>query len=129
MSEPSDVSERDVEQVSAVVLLSGDLMFASKVKGAAEAAGYEFHFGGAIPETDSEVMWVIVDLATQSKVVDGLVEVCSEKCPRARLLAFGPHVQVARLEKARAAGIRTVLTRGQFDRSLATLFQSEPSPE
>lgn len=113
----------------AVVFLSGDLMFASRVRAAAEASDLDFHFGGTVPDIEAEIAWVIVDLATRSGAVDGLAETCQQKCPEAKLVAFGPHVHVARLEKARAAGIPTVLTRGQFDRVLASLFSSDASSE
>ncbi|MEL6108569.1 MAG: histidine kinase [Planctomycetota bacterium] len=116
-------------KVDAVVFLSGDLMFASRVRAAAEASDLEFHFGGAVPDIKSEIAWVIVDLATRSGAVDDLADTCREKCPDAKLIAFGPHVHVARLEKARAAGIPTVLTRGQFDRALASLFSSDALSE
>lgn len=104
------------------VFLSADLMFASRVRAAAESHDLEFHFGGALPDAD-DIQYVIVDLATRSGAVIGLMEACGEKCPAATVLAFGPHVQVARLEKARDAGIPTVITRGQFDRALSTLFE------
>ena len=51
----------DAERSSAVVFLSGDLMFASRVRGAAEAAGLEFHLAGSLPDVD-DIEWVIVDL-------------------------------------------------------------------
>ena len=109
--------------MSAVAFLSGDLMFASRVRGAAESAGLDFHFGGSLPPCD-DLDWVIVDLSTRSGAVDGLMQQCQQHCPDAKVIAYGPHVQVARLDKARQAGIPTVITRGQFDRSLSTLFDS-----
>ena len=107
----------------AVVFLSGDLMFASRVQSAAEVQGCEFHFCGALPDVQG-IAFVIVDLATRSGVVEGLVEQCEESCPGAKIIAYGPHVQIAKLEKARAAGIDVVLTRGQFDQALSNLFSS-----
>lgn len=108
-------------QTPAVVFLSGDLMFASRVRGAAEAAGLTFQLAGALPDTPG-IQFVIVDLATRSSVVDALMDACHRVCPNARVIAYGPHVQVARLDKARAAGIPVVITRGQFDRMLSGLF-------
>ncbi|MCA9136528.1 MAG: hypothetical protein KDB00_07210 [Planctomycetales bacterium] len=108
--------------VRSAVLLSGDLMFASRVRGAAEAAGLDFQMAGALPDKQG-IEFVIVDLATRSSVVDGLMDSCRRICPQARVIAFGPHVQVARLDDARAAGIPVVLTRGQFDRELGGLFE------
>jgi len=104
-----------------VVFLSGDLMFASRVRGAAEAAGYAFQLTGALPE-QSDIAYVIVDLSTRSGVVDGLMHSCAAVCPDATVIAYGPHVQLSRLDAAKQAGIPTVMTRGQFDRSLPRLF-------
>jgi hypothetical protein len=121
------VSDEDDSVVGTVVLLSGDLMFASRVRSAADAAGLEFRLAGRLPNEQAPenraIRWVIVDLATRSGVVDGLVEQCTQICPDATVIAFGPHVQVAKIEAARAAGITNVMTRGQFDRSIATLFK------
>jgi len=37
---------------------------------------------------------------------------------RPRVIAFGPHIQTARLEGARAAGCDVVLSRGQISANL-----------
>ena len=106
-----------------VVFLSGDLMFASRVKAAAESAGYTFHFGGSLPAEQAEsIRFVILDLATRSGLTSTIVGQCADRCPDAKLIAYGPHVQVPKLTAARAAGIPIVLTRGQFDSQLSTLF-------
>ncbi|TWT98648.1 histidine kinase [Stieleria varia] len=102
-----------------VVFLSGDLMFASRVRAAAQANDLEFVLATQMPTELSEIRFVILDLATRSKLTETLVEQCGQLCPEAKLIAFGPHVQVSRLDAARAAGIPTVMTRGQFDRELA----------
>lgn len=107
-----------------VVMLSGDLMFASRVRGAVQAAGMGFHFGGSLPEGDlGAVRFVVLDLATRSGLIDSIVEQCRERCPEARLIAYGPHVQVDRLRQARQAGIPTVMTNGQFHSQLPVLFR------
>jgi len=108
-----------------VVMLSGDLMFASRVRAAATAAGFEFRLSASVPDDLPGIAWVIVDLATRSGAVEGLPERCQTVCPDAKLLAYGPHVQKGRLEEARQAGIPSVITRGQFDRALGTLFSSQ----
>lgn len=109
-----------------VVFLSGDLMFASRVRGAAEAAGYAFQLAGSLPDQPG-IAYVIVDLSTRSGVVDGLMQQCADVCPDAKVIAYGPHVQVSRLDAAKQAGIPIVVTRGQFDRSLPQLFASRPA--
>ena len=98
-------------------------MFASRVRSAADAAELDFQLAGQLPEQgDGDIRWVIVDLATRSGVVEGLMERCAQVCPDAKVVAFGPHVQVAKLEKAKNANIPVVMTRGQFDRTINSLF-------
>ena len=118
MNQPNEESP-----AGTVVFLSGDLMFASRVKGAAERAGLDFVFSGALPAEDTDrIRFVILDLSTRSSLTSELVQTCGESCPQAKLLAYGPHVQAARLSAAREAGIPLVLTRGQFDAKLSSLF-------
>lgn len=106
-----------------VVMLSGDLMFASRVRAAAQAAGLEFYFGGVLPDGDlGDVRFVILDLATRRGLAGTIAPSCAERCPDARLIAYGPHVQVDRLDEARQSGIPNVLTNGQFNAQLPQLF-------
>jgi hypothetical protein len=106
-----------------VVMLSGDLMFASRVRAAAQGKGLAFHFGSSLPEGDlSLVCYVILDLSTRSGLVDSIAGMCAERCPQAKLLAYGPHVQVDLLRRAREAGVATVMTNGQFHTMLPQLF-------
>jgi hypothetical protein len=119
---PPTAGDGDVESV---VMLSGDLMFASRVRSAAEAGGLKFHFGGKLPEGDLQrVRYVVLDLSTRSGLVGDLAGQCAERCPQAKLIAYGPHVQVDRLREAKAAGIPTVMTNGQFNERLSTMFHS-----
>ncbi len=107
-----------------VVFLSGDLIFASRVKGAAMQAGREFCLSGSLPETETEsIRFVVLDLSTRGSRIDEIVKQCVQRCPQARLIAYGPHVQVVKLAAAREAGIPTVMTKGQFDAKLPTLFR------
>ncbi len=106
-----------------VWFLSGDLMFASRVRAAAERAGLEFRLAINLPnELSGEIRYVILDLSTRSSLATTLPDACEKLCPNAKLMAYGPHVQIGRLKTARESGIPTVLTRGQFDQVLADLF-------
>lgn len=105
------------------MFLSGDLIFASRVKGAAEHAGLVCRLSGSLPDTDTDsIQFVILDLSTRSSLTPEIVAQCAEKCPRAKLIAYAPHVQTGKIAAAREAGIPVVLTRGQFDAKLSTLF-------
>ncbi len=106
-----------------VAMLSGDLLFASKVKSSAESAGWTFYMGGNLPtENASLIRVVILDLSTRNGLTPQVTELCQAACPQARLIAYGPHVQVEKLKAARQAGIETVLTNGQLDAGLSGLF-------
>ena len=50
--------------------------------------------------------------------LEALVKALRGHAPFAKILAFGPHVDEQRLDKARAAGCDKVLTRGQLVRDL-----------
>lgn len=108
----------------AVLFLSGDLIFSSRIKAAAGQAGLEFRLSASLPESETEsIDFVILDLSTRSSLISTIVDWCSQHCSEAKLIAYGPHVQVGKLSAAREAGIPIVLTRGQFDAGLARLFQ------
>ena len=66
-----------------VVMLSGDLMFASRVRAAAQRAGLAFHFGGSFPEGDlHNVRFVVLDLSTRSGLIGSIAGVCTDAVPR-----------------------------------------------
>ena len=110
-------------QAGSVVFLSGDLMFASRVRAAAENAGLTFLLGANLPETgDATVRYVVLDLATRGSLTESIAADCAERFPEAKLVAYGPHVQANKLAAAKESGIAAVMTRGQFDRQLTSLF-------
>ena len=119
----------DAQQPECVAFLSGDLMFASRVKAAAENAGLTFWLGGALPDAGDTppVAYVILDLATRASLTSEIAQQCEQRFPAARLIAYGPHVQIAKLKAARQAGIGTVLTRSQFDSVLGSIFRGGPT--
>lgn len=109
----------------AVWFFSGDLMFASRVRGAAERAGLTFQLLGKWPaEPTAPPAWIIVDLATRGGAAAELRRLAAESCPHVPTIAYGPHVQADRLRSAREAGFTQVLTRGQFDAMLVDIFSS-----
>lgn len=110
----------------AVWFFSGDLLFASRVQSAAVRAGRPFSLMGKWPETWTvDPGWIIVDLATRAGASSEIAQRAAAAVPAARTIAYGPHVQPARLAQARQAGFSSVLTRGQFDAALPELF-NEP---
>ncbi len=108
---------------TAVWFFSGDLLFASRIQAAAERAGCAFSLLGKWPESwDVDPGWIIVDLATRSGGAEAIYQSARDLATDAQTIAYGPHVQPARLSKARQLGFDLVLTRGQFDAALPSLF-------
>ncbi|MCP4943303.1 MAG: hypothetical protein GY924_15195 [Planctomycetaceae bacterium] len=81
--------------------------------------------GWTTPDEDTDsIAYVVLDLSTRSGLTNKLVELCREKCPNAKLIAYGPHVDVNKLHAAKTAGIETVLSNGQFSNQMQAIFDS-----
>ena len=64
-----------------------------------------------------------MDLEGDESTWVGALEILKERKPvSARVIAFGPHEQVATLERARALGCDLVLNKGEFNRDLAKIL-------
>lgn len=103
----------------AVVLLSGDLMGASRIEGGARLAGTECRMVGNVDAAvlacaAQPVALVMVDLTTAGLDVTALVERLKGRSENVPIVAYGPHVHEAMLDAAKAAGCDRVLSRGQF---------------
>lgn len=115
-----------------VVLISGDLMFTSKVTGTARALGrsaqvcLDAQKAAELAGTDTH--WVLVDLG--GRITPSEMAALRQDLPAStRLLAFGSHVDVERLGAARAAGCDPVLARSEFTARLAELLATAPPDE
>jgi len=113
-----------------VVLLTDDLMVASRVEGAARRAGALLTTCAdveclALQCREQSVDRLIVDLSSRSgdvaAIVDYFAEVAVERPP---MTAFGPHVHDKLLAAAAAAGCENVVSRGQFFAELDAMFVS-----
>lgn len=100
--------------MSDVVALVPDLMDRSRLSSALDQP---VAFVGSVDDVPSDAAVVIVDLA-RGVDLDALRRVV----PDGRIIAFGPHVDGAALEGARAAGIAEVLPRSRFFRDVADLL-------
>lgn len=104
----------------AVVLLSGDLMGASRIDGAARLAGVSYRMVSSVDAAvaacaESEATLLLVDLATPAIDVAALVERAKSQPHRTMtIVAYGPHVHEAVLAAAESAGCDQVMSRGQF---------------
>jgi DNA-binding response OmpR family regulator len=114
------------------LLLSDDLLFASRITGVARSEGVAIKVARSsevmkkLGETERPSL-VIVDLANPGMVVEDLVDwvntfAASERPP---IIAYGSHVDTATLKGARAAGCDEVMPRSQFVERLPTLFRKD----
>ena len=108
-----------------ILLLSSDLMVASRLAGLAAACGAVLEHRREADANDGPCVLVLVDLqglpGDAAAVVGRLRSAWpAGACPR--LVAFGPHVAREALAAARAAGADDVVSRGELLGGFAALF-------
>ena len=113
----------------AVLYLTQDLMFLSRVFGAGARLGLAVKGisstdGLLIAAEDEAAELVIVDLSLPGLDVAAVVQSLRQlPCGGPPTVGYAPHVHVARLDAAREAGCTEVLTRGQFNKQVDKLLQ------
>jgi DNA-binding NarL/FixJ family response regulator len=120
------------------IFISPNLMFASRVSGAASALSIPLQVlasaSDAGAKTTPATRLVIIDLSQSGLDLPKLVLETRAKAPLARIIAFGSHVNEAELVAARAAGCDEVMPNSQFDRTYVQMLRavagivSAPSP-
>lgn len=105
-----------------VLIVCKDLLFSSQLNGAAKRAE-------KVPQTclgqktaleslsQHQIEWIIVDLE-----MEGLDLPLLRASTSGKLVGFGPHVHVDRLNAAKEAGFDFVLSRGQISSGLDQLL-------
>jgi ActR/RegA family two-component response regulator len=101
------------------LLLSDDLIFSSRIGGAARARGLALVVARSAAEFVDLARrlaprCVIIDLDCPGLDLRTLVDELSQINPRPRVVAYGPHVNAALLHEARLAGCNPVLARSKF---------------
>jgi CheY-like chemotaxis protein len=110
-----------------LMLLSGDLMLAARVEGAARQCGLELvqvaDCALAVADCTNDCRVVLLDLRNAGIDVQALVEQLRQQPLAPAIVACGPHVHEQLLAEARQAGCDLVVTRGQFDRDAEAILQ------
>lgn len=114
------------------LLITRDLLFASKVTGTAPALGLTVRTAGSLaPLQESlaagDIALVILDLDCPGVAPADVIAALPAGSAIATL-AFGPHVQAAKLEAAASAGFQHVLPRSKFSAGLVEILQSALKP-
>lgn len=114
-----------------ILLLSSDLMFQSRISSTARSIGQpcmtERSAAKLIERVEESegIKLVLIDLTLRSVDLASEIPQLKQAFPGCQILAFGPHVDVERLEAAQQAGADRVLTRGQMDRDLTEILKGE----
>ena len=106
----------------AVLVLCDDLLFWSKIQGAARAAGVSVARVRAGSPAPPDVRRVLVDLQATSLDPFALPAAWSATPDGPELVAFASHVDLGAQERARRAGYHRVLARSVFVRELPELL-------
>ena len=112
----------------AVLLVGQNLFFLGRVEAAAEPLGYQVRRATTEPAFRKQLDGpppdlILVDLEGDEPTWVGTLELLKErKLVSTQVIAFGPHEQVATLERARALGCDLVLNKGEFNRDLAKIL-------
>ena len=111
-----------------VLLVGQNLFFLGRVETLAEPLGYE-----VLRATTESAFWdsygsqqlalILVDLEGDESVWSKVLESLShQETGGAKVVAFGPHENVALLERAKVLGCDLALSRGEFNRDLLKIL-------
>ena len=112
----------------AVLLVGQNLFFLGRIEAAAEPLGYQVRRATTEPAFRKQLDGpppdlILVDLEGDESTWVGTLDLLKErKLVSTQVIAFGPHEQVATLERARALGCDLVLNKGEFNRDLAKIL-------
>ena len=114
-----------MESPSETVLVCNDLIFTSKVTSTAKTLGTPVRVAASATAAASSVSettrTVIVDLHDPPASPEDLATLRAA-APQATLVAYGSHVDTARLQAAADAGCDLVLARSQFVERLSQIL-------
>lgn len=119
--------------MAAVLFLSSDLMFSSRVVGAAKSVGVPVSLVpdqlGLVDKLTADCQLALVDLSLDRLNLPAAVNAIRAAAPTTRIIAYGPHVDEAALLGAKEAGCDEVLTRGQFHKQYVELLTALKSTD
>ncbi|MCU0708529.1 MAG: hypothetical protein MUF23_09575 [Pirellula sp.] len=115
-----------------IVLFTNDLMFQSRIASVVRGMGNELIVARSVEAlkdklpAPNEPSLAVFDLSFRSLDLEATIPQLRQDYPTTRLVAYGPHVDVDRLQQAVELGIDEVMTRGQFDRDMASILDASP---
>ena len=115
----------------AILVVGQNLFFLPRIQNVAGPSGYEVRLTARAPKfwelyDEGNVALVLVDLEGDKDTWVRLVRELRERdAPTPRVVAFGPHADIATLELARELGCDAVLTKGEFSGALKRIVETE----
>jgi DNA-binding NarL/FixJ family response regulator len=112
-----------------VAYLTNDLMFSSRVRSLAQAAGIGLEVVGSREALRERIeshgaAMVLVDLDHRDANMQEIMAEVSQQAHPPVVLAYASHVKESLLSSAAASGCQFVLSRGQFDKQIGAILQS-----
>jgi CheY-like chemotaxis protein len=110
------------------LLLCRDLLFSTKITGTAQALGFAVEVTASVEDLVSRVQQdsyrcILLDLSVADVSVADVVEAAGlGDRARPAIVAFGSHVETARLKEAEQAGCDEVMPRSRFASTLPELL-------
>ena len=112
-----------------VILVGQNMFFVGRVEAQAEPLGYEVQWA-----TTQSSFWeyytgrrpalILVDLEGDESIWSNVLEnVDHQAAGGVKVVAFGPHENVAMLERARNLGCDLVMNKGEFNRDLPKIIE------
>lgn len=119
------------ERPATILYLAADLLWASKIKGTADALGVPARPVRTMEMlearlADCDVKALLLDLDKPEEAMQMIARLrgasATDKDKSIRLVAWGPHVAKDLLQQARTAGADEVLTRGAMDHNMQEIL-------
>lgn len=119
------------ERPATILYLAADLLWASKIKGTADALGVPARPVRTMDMlearlADCDVKALLLDLDKPEEAMQMIArlrgDAATDKDKSIRLVAWGPHVAKDLLQQARTAGADEVLTRGAMDHNMQEIL-------
>jgi len=112
-----------------VLLVGQNMFFVGRIEAQAEPLGYEVQWA-----TTQSAFWeyyarrrpalILVDLEGDESIWSNVLEeIDRQETEGVKVVAFGPHENVAMLERARDLGCDLVLNKGEFNRDLPKIIE------
>lgn len=119
--------ENKVKQQSGTgLLVTGDLIFCTKITGTAAALGLKIQVVGSPDAASAQIQTarpgcVMLDLGLASLTPERIGEIV-RAARGTSVIAFGSHVDTARLKEARDAGCTEVMSRSRLSSELPSIL-------